>query len=113
MSKFNYRRGNKYNAQKTVCMAKHEHPSKLEAKCCSDLFLLRKSGKIKDYEIQKRFDLVVNDVKICAIVADFYVTENNLRNYVVEAKGYETAVFRLKLKLFKAIHPAVDYRIIK
>ena len=51
-----------------------------------------------------RFNIVINDQKICAYIADYtyYDAENNF--IVEDAKGVETDVFRLKKKLMKAVN---------
>jgi hypothetical protein len=57
-------------------------------------------------ELQVRFNLIVNDQKICAYVADFrYERENKdsvWEQIVEDAKGVETPEFKLKKKLMKA-----------
>ena len=67
---------------------------------------LERAGTIKDLELQVRFNLMVNDQKICAYIADFcYNREDNngAWHYIVDdAKGVETPEFKLKKKLMKA-----------
>ena len=56
--------------------------------------------------MQVRFNLMVNDQKICAYIADFcYEREDKdgVWHYIVDdAKGVETPEFKLKKKLMKA-----------
>jgi len=67
---------------------------------------LERAGTIRDLELQVRFNLMVNDQKICAYIADFcYEREDKdgVWHYIVDdAKGVETPEFKLKKKLMKA-----------
>ena len=67
---------------------------------------LERAGTIRDLELQVRFNLMVNDQKICAYIADFcYEREDKdgVWHYIVDdAKGVETPEFKLKNKLMKA-----------
>ena len=51
---------------------------------------------------------MVNDQKICKYVADFRYNKvdeyGSLEEVVEDAKGVETAEFKLKKKLMKAVH---------
>lgn len=73
--------------------------------------------RIERIERQIRIPIVVNSVPICVYVVDFLVTYADGRRELVEVKGIETAVFRLKLKLLCATwlkdHPNINYRIVK
>ena len=67
---------------------------------------LERAGVVKDLELQVRYNLLVNDQKICAYVADFrYKREDKdgvWYEIVEDAKGFETPEFKLKKKLMKA-----------
>jgi len=85
--------------------------SKLEGKHYSDLKLLVRAGAIKDLELQPRYDLIINDVKIGFYKADFRffdIKEN--RERVIDSKGVDTVVSMLKRKMVKAIY-GVDVEI--
>lgn len=103
----------KYRNRSGMCSANHWHQSILEADECSCLFLQQKAKAIKSYEIQKRFDFVVNEKKITTHLVDFYVTENNGKVYVIETKGMETELWRIKKKLFEALYPEIPYLVKK
>lgn len=62
-----------------------------------------KLGLIKNLELQKKYDLVVNGLKICSYIADF-VYEFGGRVVVEDVKGMVQATFKLKYKLMKACH---------
>lgn len=80
-----------------------------EARRYGELKLLERAGGIVELQIQPRFPLVVNGVKVCTYVGDFSYWPTNasgvLGERVVEdAKGFKTPEFKLKAKLFQAIH---------
>lgn len=103
----------KYGNKKTICAGLHKHDSKKEAARCDELYLIEKTGRIRDLEIHPRFELRVEKKKVCTYIADFcYVEEYNLglTRYVVEdVKGVKTAVYRLKKKLMKILK-GIDIR---
>ena len=101
------RRPNKYFAKKTVAMGLR-FDSKWEAERWGQLKSMERAGIVTQLERQIRYDLTINDVKICSYIADFrYLLEeeNGLFKLIVEdAKGILTPEFKLKKKLMKAIH---------
>ena len=78
-----------------------------EAERWGELSAMQRAGVVKDLERQVRYNLVINDQKICAYVADFrykLIDEDGFEKEIVEdAKGVETAEFKLKKKMMKAI----------
>jgi len=94
----------KYHNQKTDVDG-YTFDSKAEANRYCDLKLLQKAKRICDLELQPRFDLTVNSVKIGFYKADFAYTEvENGERIVEDVKGVMTPVYRLKKKLVKALH---------
>lgn len=75
------------------------------------LKMLYRAGTITDLELQPRFPLVVNGVKVCEYVADFRCTDVSGRISIYDAKGHRDALYKLKYKLFHALYP--DLRIIE
>jgi hypothetical protein len=71
-------------------------------------------GKIKSYEIQKDYDLVVNGQKICGIRPDFVVLTNLDETEIHEVKSYVTMTpaWNIKRKLWEAIYPDFEYIVI-
>ena len=69
---------------------------------------MERAGIVTQLERQIKYELSVNDVKICDYIADFrYLLEeeNGLSKLVVEdAKGVLTPEFKLKKKMMKAIN---------
>lgn len=82
--------------------------SKWEAERYGQLVMLQRANQIRDLVTQVKFDIKINNEKICTYIADFTYYEKNkdgVEEFIVEdAKGLETAVFRLKKKLMKAIN---------
>jgi hypothetical protein len=70
-----------------------------------DLKLLQQAGEIKDLELQVKFPLIVNDMKVATYIADFVYRECSNNQVVVEdVKGFRTPEYRLKKKLMLAIY---------
>lgn len=82
--------------------------SKAEAARYQELVLLQKAGHIKDLERQVTCPLEVNGVLVANYIADFeYYEKSPIGRWelvVEDLKGYETDVFKLKAKLFKAVY---------
>ena len=101
------RRANKYFAKKTVAMGL-KFDSRWEAERWGQLKAMERAGIVTQLERQIKYELSVNDVKICDYIADFrYLLEeeNGLSKLIVEdAKGVLTSEFKLKKKLMKAVH---------
>ncbi|MEZ9708733.1 DUF1064 domain-containing protein [Vibrio breoganii] len=96
-------RNGKYNASKVVTNDR-TYDSKLEAKRAHDLEMLQMCNEISDLKFQVSFDLQVNSSPICKYIADFTYLDKH-GNYIVEdAKGAETAIYKLKKKLMLACH---------
>lgn len=108
MPRFNkFYHKNKFNAKKTECLG-IMFDSKWEAERYGQLVMLQRANQIRDLVTQVKFDIKINNEKICTYIADFTYYEKNkdgVEEFIVEdAKGLETAVFRLKKKLMKAIN---------
>ena len=111
-------RRSKYNNQKTVVDG-IEFDSKKEAEYYCQLKLLKKAGEIKDIGLQPRFELQPafekNGVKYRPItyIADFVITNNDGTTEIVDVKGVETQVFKIKQKLFEYMYPDLSLKVIK
>lgn len=99
---------NKYNAQKTVIDGVTFASAK-EAKRYSELRLLERAGVIRQLELQPRFPLIVNGIKVCIYYGDFSYFENNAR-VVEDTKGFKTREYINKRKLLLALNPGLDHR---
>lgn len=77
------------------------YASKREADYAVKMQALASRGLIKDYEEQKRITLVPGNGKLRPIVyvADFYYVDDLGTPHVLDAKGFKTAVYRLKKRM--------------
>ena len=79
--------------------------SKAEARRYTELKALEKSGVIEKLEIQPRFKLVVNGIKIATYIADYRYRVVKTGAVVIEdVKGVRTAVYRIKKKLVELLY---------
>lgn len=79
--------------------------SKAEHRRYRELRLMERGGEILDLELQPRFPLIVNGVKICVYVADYrYLDCQTGEVRIEDVKGTRTLVYAMKKKLMKAIH---------
>lgn len=106
-------RRHKYNAKQTVIDG-IKFSSKAEAGYYNRLKLLKKSGEIKDFEMQveyvlvdrfehptrKRKDGMPSIVSKISLVVDFVVIDKDGQQYVIDVKGMRTPVFNMKAKMF-------------
>ncbi len=88
-------------------------PSLLQGRQYQGLKLLQASGQISKLQHEVPFRLEIEGKLICIYRADFvYEERDNPKVVIHEAKGKETAVFRLKWKLMKALYPNFEYRLV-
>lgn len=103
-----YRKGrrNKYGNKKVV-YAGVRYDSKMEAKYAYELDLRIMAKDIKSWERQIRISLEVQTElgkkKICVYVCDFEIIHNDGSKELVEVKGHETAVWKLKKKMLEIL----------
>ena len=103
---------NKYNAKKTM-YAGVLYDSKREAQHAMFLDSQVKANKIDHWTRQVDIPITINGVKVCKLVADFFVVNCDSTCEYHEVKGMELPIFRLKLKLLKALYPNIKYTGIK
>jgi hypothetical protein len=105
------RYGSKYGAKSTIYNGVQYH-SKKEAAVAARLDLEQKAGAIKGWDRQFPVELRVNNFPICKYYVDFRVFHNDETIELLEVKGFETEVFRLKRKLLEAawLHENPKYR---
>lgn len=77
--------------------------SKKEAKRYGELGFLVKAKVITNLELQPRYPIVINGVKVTTYVADFRYVEDG-KTVVEDTKGYKTDIYKLKKKLMSAVH---------
>ena len=106
----------KYHARRTV-YAGEEYASKGEAEYARRLDHLRAAGAIRDWRRGTPWTLLASPTgrKRDGIeyTPDYHVWDAQGRFYVVDFKGVETAVFKLKAKLWKAVYPTVPLHVVK
>lgn len=94
----------KYGNVKTV-VDNITFDSKKEAARYQELRILVRTGEISDLELQKRIPITIDGIKVCTYIADFvYKVRSGGETIIEDAKGYKTAIYRLKKKLVKACH---------
>jgi hypothetical protein len=96
-------RRHKFGAKRTTVDG-IEFDSKAEARRYGELRMLEKRGQLRDLELQVRYDLVVNGVKLGFYKADFRYRTPAGAVVVEDVKGVRTPIFALKAKLMKALH---------
>lgn len=79
--------------------------SKKEAAFYSMLKLREKAGEVFEVQLQRRYALTApNGMLMTTYVADFaFYDDLQKRTRVVDVKGYETDVFKLKRKMMRAL----------
>lgn len=91
--------------------------SKLEANYAKQLDFRIKAGEVKEWKRQYKIEIKVNGIKICNYFIDFMVTMKDGSIQMVEIKGMEQEVWRLKWKLCMAmkeeIMPGAEWLVIK
>ena len=106
-TKFKFKKSSKFGAKKTVVDG-ITFDSKWESERYGQLKAMERGGIVTDLELQVKYDIVINDIKICKYIADFVYKEESsdgkIREIVEDAKGFETPEFKLKKKLMKAVH---------
>jgi len=110
------KRGNKYHAVSSIYNGS-VYQSKKEAAYAQELDLRLRAKDIKKWERQVKISIDINGFHICNYYVDFLITHNDKSKEMVEIKGFETDVFRIKRKLVEAVfltaHKEYNYTIIK
>lgn len=95
----------KFGNKPTVTDDGVKHASKREAKRWRDLTLLQEAGRVRNLKRQVPFAIKApSGYTICKYIADFTFDEYEGGTWtpiVEDAKGYPTAVYKLKRKLMK------------
>ena len=108
----------KYNNKKVIVDG-IQFDSQKEAEYYCKLKILKQAGEIKDFRLQPRYELQPafekNGKKYRAItyIADFEIVNNDGNTEVVDVKGVETQVFKIKQKLFEYKYPDLNLKVVK
>lgn len=112
-------RGLKYGNHKTEYNGR-VFDSKKEAKRAQELELLQKGGVIKDLRYQPRYMLQPpfkregKAIRAIEYVADFEFWDCELKKTITEdVKGFATAEFKLKEKMFRYHYPNRELRVLR
>lgn len=89
-----------------------KYDSRREAEYAMELDWRVKAKDIKSWKGQEKIPMIVNDKKICTYIIDFVIIHNDGSLEYVEVKGFKTAVWRLKYKLFEALYPELKKLIV-
>lgn len=107
---------NKYGAKKSTYNG-YNYDSKFEAQVAQDLDIKFSCKEIRKVERQVRISLDAYGKHIANYIIDFVVTHNDGHIEYIEAKGYETDVWKMKWKMFEAKmeleDPSAELTIIK
>lgn len=110
------KKGNKYGANSSIYNNIAYH-SKKEAGYAQELDLRVRAKDIKSWERQIPIVIKINDFKICTYWVDFLIHHNNGNKELVEVKGFETDLWRIKRKLLEAVYlvenPEYTYTVVK
>lgn len=113
--------GNKYGAKKTVYDGRR-YDSKLEARVAYELDMRLKSGEFTEIIPQFKIGLYVylpdgKRANLFNYICDFRCTKPDGSYLLVEAKGMETGVFKVKKRILDLVwlpdHLDYSYEIIK
>ena len=112
------RRPNKYGAQKATCRAGHCHDSRHEARRCDELHLLLRAGEIERLEQQPQYWFSIDGRQVkhpngrrVGMKPDFRYWDRLSGTEIVEdAKGVRTEAYVLRVAMFRALFPKIDFR---
>ena len=96
-------RKHKYNAKPKIVDG-IRFASTREAKRYAELKLLYRAGKINSLEVQPKYPLEVNGVKICTYIGDYRYFDHVGILHVEDVKGVITPIFKIKAKLMWACY---------
>jgi hypothetical protein len=90
----------------------HTFDSKKEAEFYGQLKIKKNAGLIKDFQMQVRYDIIVNSIMIGKYFLDFLIENNDGSIEYIDIKGKDsntnkfikTGVFALKKRLVEAIY---------
>jgi hypothetical protein len=78
--------------------------SQAEGRFYGNLKLLEAAGHLSNITCHPRFPILINDIHVCFVVLGFaYVTRDG-KFHVVDVKGKDNALSKLKRKLVEAAH---------
>jgi hypothetical protein len=99
-------KGSKFGAIPTTNAQGEKFRSQLESTYYDRMKLLKQAGEVLDFQREVRFELIVNDIFICAYICDYIVTWKDGRVEHIDCKSAATMtqVYKLKKQLMLACH---------
>ena len=101
-SKYNVRQDPAGKAARTLDGVLYD--SAAECRYAAELKIRQAAGEIIEWQRQVRVPLYVDTFHVCTMMIDFLVRRNVNQWEYVDVKGHVTPEWRLKAKLFEAIH---------
>lgn len=101
------KKGEKVKKTKFNNIVNYYDGKKFDSKKECERYKELKHDGVKDLKCQKKYEIVVNGVKICNYIADFVYTDHKGQTVVEDVKSEHTRklpVYRLKKKLIKACY---------
>ncbi|AMC13333.1 DUF1064 domain-containing protein [Liberibacter crescens] len=87
--------------------------SKAEADYYGRLKMLEKSGEVSQVVLQPSYPVIINGIKVFTYRADFsFYDVHDQRFRVVDVKGYDTPISKLKRKCVKAMYD-IDVEVVR
>jgi len=108
-----------YRKVKKVELDGYKFDSKKEANYYRELCLRKKAGDIYDFKLRPKFILqpayIKNGKKVRAITytADFLIINNDGSQVVIDVKGFESNMFKLKKKIFEYVYKDKTLKVVK
>lgn len=105
----------KYHAEKTKIDG-IQFDSKKEADYYCELKMLKMAGEVKEIDRQVVFELLPSykrngkTVRAITYRADFVVTYRDGSKNVIDVKGYQTDVYKLKKKMLLYRYPDINFQ---
>lgn len=96
-------RRNKYSARRCYqdgC----RFDSEAERARYMELKLMERAGAISMLVVHPRYPIEVNGARVCVYEPDFVYRDQYGQTVVEDVKGVRTALYKLKKKLFEAVH---------
>jgi hypothetical protein len=93
------------------------YDSAFEAEYAQELDLRLKAKDIKSWQRQVKCSIDIGGMHICNYICDFEIEHHDGSFELVETKGLETEIYRIKRKLLEAVwlpeHPDHNYTVVK
>lgn len=74
----------------------------------------KQAGRVLWWRRQVPIQITVNEIDICKLLVDFLVgyPDGTQQYREIKSEATKTPIYRLKLKLLRATHPDINYKIV-